>query len=276
MKKILGVVISKRKLGNSELLVKEIMSSIPGECSLELIRLTDLSIESCRACYRCLQPDQDCPIQDDFNYVMGKIKAADAVVIGAPVYILGIHGYYKMLTDRLVGAYNHALHTQGKPCAIVIPYGTKGWEGYSKASALPLPRLLKMKLIDCWVVHATMPGESLLNPDNLNYAQALGRELFSGRQYQPGSRECPACGSDVFRLLPDNQVECPLCGAKGVLNSEGLLRFAEEQYCRFADEEMEEHFKVWLAEMKHRFLAEKDRLKEVQKVYSDKEWWIKP
>jgi hypothetical protein len=33
---------------------------------------------------------------------------------------------------------------------------------------------------------------------------------------------------------------------------------------------MEEHFNDWLLEMKDRFLAEKDRLKELQKVYRDK------
>lgn len=79
------------------------MNSIPEEYTFELIRLTDLKIEPCKACYRCLQPDNDCPIKDNFNFVMSKIKEADTLIIGVPVYILGPHGYYKMLTDRLVG-----------------------------------------------------------------------------------------------------------------------------------------------------------------------------
>ncbi|MDH7479172.1 MAG: flavodoxin family protein [Syntrophomonadaceae bacterium] len=276
MKKVLGIVISQRKLGNSEILVKEIMSSIPEDCSRELIRLTDLKLEPCKACYRCLQPSTPCPVKDDFNFVMGKIKDADAVVIGVPVYILGPHGYFKMLTDRLVGAENYSHHTRGKPCAIVIPYGTKRWEGYSKAAALTLPRFLKMNIVDCWQVHATLPGESLLSQENLEYARALGRDLFGGRKHQIGARECIFCGSDLFRLLAERKVECPICGARGTLDSDNLPDFSKAIYCRFSEHEMEEHFKVWLVEMKQRFLNEKDRLKEVQKGYLDKEWWIKP
>ncbi|NPV93038.1 MAG: flavodoxin family protein [Firmicutes bacterium] len=276
MKKVLGLVVSHRRLGNSELLVREIMGSVPGECKLELIRLPEMRLESCRACYRCLQPDTPCPLKDDFNFVMGRIKEADALVIGIPVYLLGPHGCYKMLCDRLVGAENFSKHTEGKPCVIVIPYGQKGWEGYSRAASLVLPRLLKMRLVDCWQVHATLPGESLLDAGNLEYARVLGKDLFGSREHRAGARECVYCGSDLFRLLAGREVECPICGARGVLDQDNLPDFSGADYCRFSREEMKEHFDVWLVEMKHRFLAEKDRLKEVQKSYPDKDWWVKP
>ncbi|MGE5398487.1 MAG: flavodoxin family protein [Chitinophagales bacterium] len=276
MKKVLGLVISHRRLGNSEILVKEIMGSIPEDCDRELIRLTDLRIEPCRACYRCLQPDNACPVKDDFNFVIEKIKTADALIIGVPVYFLGPHGYYKMLADRLVGAQNNAKDTQGKPCVIVMPYGTIGWEGYSKAASMVMPRLLRMRLVDCWQVHATLPGESLLKPENIRYARALGRELFSGLEYHPGSRECSFCGSDLFRLLPENQVECPICGARGSLINDGIPDLSNSDYCRFSDQEMDEHFKGWLLETKRRFADEKDHLRKLQKAYTDKSWWITP
>lgn len=276
MKKVLGLVISHRKLGNSEILVKEIMRSIPGEYSLELLRLTDLKIDPCKACYRCLQPDTPCPTKDDFNYVIDKIKSADALIIGLPVYILGPHGYYKMLIDRLLGAENYAQYTEGKPCVIVNSYGLQGWQGYSKAAALTLPRFLRMKVIDCWQVQAALPSESLLNPANLEYARSLGRDLFSNREHAPGIRDCQLCGSDLFRLLPDRKVECPICGAQGVLDSDNQPVFTDSAYYRFSQHAMEEHFKVWLVEMKNKFLAEKDNLKEVQKGYKDLDWWSKP
>ncbi|CFW99382.1 Flavoprotein-like [Syntrophomonas zehnderi OL-4] len=275
MKKVLGLIISHRKLGNSELLVKEIMGSIPQECNRELIRLTDLKIEPCKACYKCLQPDKICPVKDDFNFVIEKIKEADALVIGVPVYFLGPHGYYKMLTDRLVGAQNDTKSTQGKPCVIVMPYGSKGWEGYSKSAAIVMPKLLRMKLVDCWQVHATLPGESLLNPENISYAQTLGRDIFTGREYHPGTRECPVCGSDLFRLLPAKQVECPICGARGIIKEDCIPVWTDSDYHRFSDQ-MDKHFKRWLLEMKMRFSAAKDQLKDLQKSYRDQSWWIKP
>lgn len=275
-KKILGLVGSLRQSGNSELLVKVIMSSVPGECSLQMIRLPELKLDSCRACYRCLQPDERCPVPDDFHFVMDKIKEADAVIIGVPVYMLGPHASYKVLCDRLVGSANLSKHTEGKPCVIVMPYGAKGWEGYSKAAALVLPRVLKMNLVDCWLVHAALPGESLLNGDTLEYARGLGLDLFSGRKHRIGNRECIWCGCDLFRLLPEKKIECAICGAAGVLDNNGLPDFSGAVYSRFSNKEMEEHFKCWLVEMKRRFLAEKDSLKEVQKGYSEKDWWVKP
>jgi multimeric flavodoxin WrbA len=276
MKKVLGIVISHRKLGNSELLVKEIMNGVPEIYKRELIRLTDLKIEPCQACYRCLQPDNDCQIKDDFNFIIDKIKKADAIIIGVPVYILGPHGYYKMLTDRLVGIGNHLKHTKGKPCAIVIPYGSKGWEGYSKAASMIMPHLLQMKLVDCWQVHSTLPGESMLDSENRKYARKLGQELFNGRTYQPGARECPCCGSDLLRLRAGGKVECPICGAEGTLEFDNIPNFAGNSHCRFSDQEVAEHFGLWLNQMRQRFREEKDQLKEVQKGYRDMDWWIKP
>jgi len=276
MKKVLGIVISQRKLGNSELLVKEIMSQIPEECVLELIRLTDLNLKPCQACYRCLQPGSACPLPDDFNFVLNKIQEADALIIGMPVYILGPHGYYKMLTDRFVGAENYAERTKGKPCVLVLPYGTDRWEGYSKAAALALPLFLKMKIADCWQVKATLPGEGVLAPAYREYARALGQSLFHDRIYDPGARACSCCGSDMVRLLPQGRVECGICGAQGVLTGDNLPDFTRTDYCRFREEEREEHFKVFLVEMKEKFLRERERIKEIQQPYKDLNWWVAP
>lgn len=275
-KKVLGLVISNRKLGNSEILIKEIMKNIPGECDCELIRLTELKIEPCTACYVCLQKGRECKLKDDFNYVFNKIKEADALLIGVPIYVLGPHGYYKMLTDRMLGAVKLAEFTKGKPCVLVIPFGIKGWEGYTRAAVQVLPRLMQMKLLDCWQVEATLPGESLLKTSNLEYARSLGARLFSADAYRPEVRECPFCGSDLFRLHPDRRIECPICNAQGILQDDNIPLWTDPDQCRFTTANLEEHFNVWLKEMKHKFHQEKDQLKEVQRPYRDYNWWIKP
>jgi len=181
-----------------------------------------------------------------------------------------------MLSDRLVGLTNYIADTQGKPCALVIPYGTEGWVGYSKAAAIIMPRLLMMKVVDCWPVHATLPGESLLSPGNVEYACELGRRLFSGAEHQPGARECQKCGSDLFRLLEDGMMECPICGARTILQNGNISDFTGNEYFRFSDRAMEEHFQDWLLEMKGRFAGKKAQLKELHKEYRDKNCWISP
>lgn len=275
MKKVLGLVVSERNLGNSEILVKEIMDAVPDPCERELIRLTDLKIEPCKACYRCLSPGSRCMKKDDFNFVLDRILEADGLIIGLPVYFLGPHGSYKMLTDRFLGAGHYSRHTRGKPCAVVIPFGLPGWEGYTRTAALVLPRLLEMRLVDCWQVHATLPGESMLKDENREYARRLGSGLFTAREFDRGIRECPHCGSDLFRLLPGGEIECPLCAARGNLRDGGVPDFSWTGSTRFSAERLEEHFNVWLVEMKDKYLRERDILKEIQKPYRGKQWWVK-
>lgn len=276
MKKVLGMVISERKLGNSELMVKEIMKNVPGPCVHEMLRLTDMKIEPCKACYNCLKPATQCRLDDDFNFVINKIKEADALVIGLPVYVLGPHGYLKMLNDRLLGAGHYVEHTAGKPCAVVVSYGVGGWEGYARTAALVFPRFLRMKVVDLWLLHAALPAEGLLDPKNLERAGNTGQTLFSGQEFAKGSRECALCGGDLFRLLPDGGAECPACGAIGRFQPDNTLDFTGSDYCRFSAEVMQEHFLGWLVGMKDKFMKEKDRLKEIQRPYREMDWWVRP
>jgi multimeric flavodoxin WrbA len=276
MKKVLGLVISERSLGNSELLVKEIMRNIPDPCERELIRLTDFKIEPCKACYSCLKPGTPCRMDDDFNFILNQIKAADALVIGLPVYVYGPHGYLKMLSDRLLGAGHYGEFTRDKPCVLAVSYGAQGCAGYARTAALAFPRLLQMKIVDCWQVHAALPGESVRDQKNLEHARNLGANLFSAPEFAKGPRECACCGADLFRLLPDGKIECPICGAVGRLNQDGAPDFSENVHYRFSEEAVREHFLGWLVGMKEKFIKEKDQLKEVQKPYREMDWWIKP
>lgn len=280
MKKVLGLIISERQLGNTEILLKEIIKNVPGPCSRELIRLTELTIKACKGCYQCLIPGNSCKLNDDFLFVLEQIKNADALVIGLPVYFLGPHAYFKLLIDRLLCAGHFAEYTRGKPCILVIPFGMHGWEGYARAAALTLPGILKMRLIDCWQVHAALPGEGLLDEANIRQAKQLGEKMFTAPARQPGKLDCPGCGSDLLRFLPGGLVECPICSSRGKIVSrdgelwpEFSLRPATH---RFSEAGLDEHFKEWLVGMKERFKTQKDTLKKMQQPYKEYDWWVHP
>jgi multimeric flavodoxin WrbA len=280
MKKVLGLVISERRLGNTEILLKEIIKNVPEPCSRELIRLTELNLKSCKGCYQCLVPGSGCKMKDDLLFVLDRVKGADALVVGMPVYFLGPHAYFKLFLDRLLCAGHFAEHTRDKPCVLVIPFGMHGWEGYSKAAALSLPALLKMKLIECWQVHAALPGESIINETNSLYARQLGEKLFTAAAGQAGKMDCPRCGSDLLRFLPGGAVECPICSGKGKIVTRGEefgLDFSLDRSThRFSEAGLEKHFKEWLVDMKSKFMLKKDILKKAQLPYSEYDWWVHP
>ncbi|MEO0097429.1 MAG: flavodoxin family protein [candidate division WOR-3 bacterium] len=88
--KILGIVGSMRKKGNTNLLVETVMKSariINPNIISEIIHISELNIEPCRACYNlCSKKPYKCVIKDDLSNIFDKMKKADAIVIGSPLY----------------------------------------------------------------------------------------------------------------------------------------------------------------------------------------------
>ena len=76
MKKVLGLIASPRKGGNSELAVREMMRRFPDDWEKGMIRLTDLDIAYCRACYACLSKGKGCVLEDDMAFAPAELAAA--------------------------------------------------------------------------------------------------------------------------------------------------------------------------------------------------------
>ncbi|MDH3774803.1 MAG: flavodoxin family protein, partial [Deltaproteobacteria bacterium] len=96
---ILGLVGSPRKLGNSELMVKEISRRIPDPHRLKLVRLPEMDIRPCRACYTCLFDDHTCPQADDFPTILEALLQADGLILAVPVYLLAANASLKQFLD---------------------------------------------------------------------------------------------------------------------------------------------------------------------------------
>lgn len=71
----------------------------------EQIFLPALNIERCRQCdsngWGTCRSEAKCCIQDDFDYVLAKIKEADAVVFATPVYYSDLSESLRAFLDRL-------------------------------------------------------------------------------------------------------------------------------------------------------------------------------
>lgn len=279
LKKVLGLVASERRLGNTEMLVKAVLANTGDDCAKEMIRLTELNLKYCKACYTCLPEDVGCCLKDDLAFLLDKLKEADAVVLGAPVYCFGPHGVIKVLQDRLFSVGSKQELFQGKRCVTITTYGVPGWEGYARSVLNQTAHLLHLELVDSLLIHGANPGEVWLNPATLERVSEVGRLLIDpGYGQSPGANRCPACWGDFFKFKGDGSVECPLCGTKGRVDSNGeqpVLSFANSGSNRISPEGRREHFK-WLTMKKAEFLAKRHQLKELQKPYAACDWWVKP
>ena len=97
MVKIIGIVGSPRKGGNTELLVKEALSSAEGQgAKTELISLAGKTIKPCDGCRTC-RKTKKCRIQDDdLPPIFEKMLKADGIILASPVYF----GSASALIDR--------------------------------------------------------------------------------------------------------------------------------------------------------------------------------
>ncbi len=277
MKKILGIVASPRKLGNSEIIIKEISRHIDVPHELNLIRLSDFNILSCLGCYQCMFKQEQCILNDDLYSVLNPILDADAFILAVPTYFLGANACLKLFLDRGLAFYANVEKMWGKPSVGVGIAGIENKEGHV---LLSVENFLKMLLTDIKMVslvYGALPGEIFYDEQNKKISAELGKALF-GPLPEKKPHCCPLCGGETFRFLGDNKVKCMLCSNPGVFSIKDgapvfdIKRTGHELF--LSKEEVIEHGK-WLREMKGRFAEEKNRLKEISASYL-KGWnWIK-
>lgn len=98
--KALGIVGSPRKGGNTELLMAHTLKTIAEEgIETELISLAGKDIRPCTACMAC-RGNEKCSIDDDLFPIYLRVKEADAIIIGSPVYFQGPTGLVRAFLER--------------------------------------------------------------------------------------------------------------------------------------------------------------------------------
>jgi len=94
---------SSRKDGNTARLINEVFKELESEgIETELIQLAGRKISGCSACSGCFKAkDGYCCNKDDaVNEYIDKMKAADGIILGSPVYFSNITPELKALIDR--------------------------------------------------------------------------------------------------------------------------------------------------------------------------------
>ena len=164
MKKILGIMGSPRKNGNTHVLISKILESAQKEgADTKMIFLSDLIIKECDGCYSCWK-GQKCGKNDDMNNVYPLIINSDVLIFGTPVYWFGPTALMKAFIDRFVyfNCPENRPKIKGKSAILVVPFEDEDIE-----TATPLLQMfeksldyLEVKLIESLIVPGvTKKGE---------------------------------------------------------------------------------------------------------------------
>lgn len=181
-KRILGIIGSPRRRGNTHVLVSRILAGAEeGGAVAETIFLNELSVRECDGCHVCWKGKQ-CSKKDDMNTVYPKIIASDVIVFGTPVYWYGPTALMKCFIDRFVyfNCPGNRAKIKDKAAIIAIPFeeeDPKTAELLVKFFKKSL-QYLEMKLIGKILVPGVgNRGDILKKPDLLEEAYNLGRRL---------------------------------------------------------------------------------------------------
>jgi multimeric flavodoxin WrbA len=309
--KLLGLSFG-RKMENGEVLVKEaLMGAEQAGADVGFIRMADLDIRNCTGCTTCAQSlfmggTGKCVLKDDLHFVEEHFLQCDAVVLGAPIYVLAPPGLYKTVADRFGPSHctgfllkaREIRAASGKdpskgPDERFFKERVGGFICTGGASSqnwlsLGLPSMnlltfpLGVKLVDQMLVSLgrQAKGHVAFTPDLLSRAHALGANIIqeAGKRQadtgwhgdEPGM--CPVCHSNLLTVTARNPVTCAVCGINGTLTMNGdriTVTFSEEEQKRAFSTLVGhiEHFDELMANQPKMMAMDMNELAEKKKKY---------
>lgn len=113
---------SPRKKSNTDYLLNCILSRTDGE----FIKLADYAIDPCRSCWACRE--NGCCVVDDGmeTIIIPKLLAADAIVLGTPVYFSNVTAQLKAFIDRTWSIRGKLKDKIGAAVVVGRRYGAEG------------------------------------------------------------------------------------------------------------------------------------------------------
>lgn len=103
---------------NVDRIVKAVLERSGGDG--EFVKLTDLTYSGCKGCVELCAKPQLCLLKDDLASYYRKIKEADAVVIGSPIYMSDVNGAMITFIERFFGYRHVTVAVGGKPFVAVV------------------------------------------------------------------------------------------------------------------------------------------------------------
>ena len=176
--KILALIGSPRREGNTDLLVEKILegSRTKGHTT-EKLYLYDYTISLCTDCRSCKKGDYVCCINDDMQQIYPLMEEAELIIFGTPIYWYGPTAKMKLLIDRMRPFVKNRKLRDKK--AVVVAPSVEG-----PIACDPLLEMfrrmfeyLKMRFEGKVLVKAYEKGEIITNKKEIDKAYQLGTSL---------------------------------------------------------------------------------------------------
>ncbi len=99
--KVLAINGSARKSGNTAILIQTVFEELEKEgIGTEMICLAGNAIQPCKACWACDGQGNCVHHNDIFREILEKMKSADGILLGSPVYSANISSSMQAVLER--------------------------------------------------------------------------------------------------------------------------------------------------------------------------------
>ena len=121
--KVLAINSSARKDGNTAILINTVLEELnKAGIETEMIQLAGNVIEPCKSCWACVGQGNCVHRKDSFREVFEKMKEADGILLGSPVYSANVSANMQALLERaaVVADMNPGLFTHKVGAAVPL------------------------------------------------------------------------------------------------------------------------------------------------------------
>jgi multimeric flavodoxin WrbA len=146
MKKVIGFSAGGTgRVGNVDRMVQAILDKSGQET--EFVKLADLNYSGCKGCVQLCARPQVCMLDDDLLPYYQKIKEAEAVVVGAPVYFDTANTMATSFLERFFGYRHVSIPIAGKPFVLAVA-GAMGLDAAAEQLQHVLQDFFQARVLD--------------------------------------------------------------------------------------------------------------------------------
>jgi len=173
---------SPKREGNTYHAIRLVADELEREgIEVEIVHIGNKIIQGCLACGSCgRNRNERCVIDDDVNGWIQKMKEADGIILGAPVYYAGIAGTMKAFMDRAfytAGA-SGSLFRHKVGAAVTAVRRTGGIPVVDQIHRYFSISEMQIATSNYWnIVHGGSPGEMLKDQEGVQIMEVLGRNM---------------------------------------------------------------------------------------------------
>ncbi len=193
--KVVAINGSPRKKGNTYNILNTICEKL-NEQSIETeIINVGSDVKGCMACGGCAKMrNEKCVIDDEVNVAIQKLKEADGIILGSPVYFAGMSGSMKSFLDRVfyVQGMNGGLLRQKVGASVVAVRRSGGSNTFSQLNYyLNYCEMLVVSGNYWSIAHGTGEGEVLQDLEGIQTMEVVAKNMAYTLRLKESATEEP-------------------------------------------------------------------------------------